>query len=257
MSYERTKAAAKSVGLYRVARWVNRHVFDREELARRKADEAFYRQILRPGDLAFDVGANYGEKTLALLAAGARVVAFEPQPDCHAELLSRCGSSPRLTVLQKAVGATNGKAKLYVREKRGTSGLVQQWEGRVEGEITVDVTTLQDAIAAHGKPKFVKIDVEGFELQVLQGLKEPVPLTSFEYHLRDETIEQARACIRYLANLGRVEINFSPAEELRFALPQWLSTDEFDAFYPKQLQRVPGCEGYGDIFVRMALPANR
>ena len=252
MSYERIKVATKALGLYRAARWVNRHVFDREELARRNADAAFFKQVLRPGELVFDVGANYGEKSAALLEAGARVIAFEPQPDCFAELVSRCGSNPNLTVLQKAVGAKSGQARFFVREKRGTSGLMQQWEGTVESEITVEVTTVQQAIEQYGKPGYVKIDVEGFELEVLKGLQESVPLISFEYHLRDDTVDEARKCIRELGRFGeQVEINFSPAEDLKFALPRWLSPNEFDRFYPEGLKNIPGCEGYGDIFVRI------
>ncbi|MBC7378239.1 MAG: FkbM family methyltransferase [Burkholderiaceae bacterium] len=251
MSFNQTKALTKKVGLYRLARWVNRQIFDREELTRRRADEAFYRKVLKPGDLAFDVGANYGEKAAAMLAAEARVIAYEPQPDCMAELRDRIGPHPQLTVLGEAVGAAEGEAKLYVRRQRGTSGLVQQWEGDVEGEITVKVTTLKQAVRRYGLPTFVKIDVEGFELQVLQGLGQPVPLVSFEYHMREDSIAQAVEYVRFLRGLGPVSVNFSPAEELHFMLPEWLPGERFEQVFPHEIQRLPGCEGYGDVFVKM------
>lgn len=257
MSFERTKALTKQVGLYRLARWANRQFFDREERARRLADAAFYRSILSPGALAFDVGANYGEKAAAMLAAGARVVAFEPQPDCIAELRDRIGPHPQLTLISEAVGATEGEAKLYVRRQRGTSGLVQQWEGDVEAEITVKVSTLRQAVARYGLPAFVKIDVEGFELQVMQGLGRPVPLLSFEYHLREESISQAVECVRYLCSLGEVSVNFSPAEELRFMLSEWIPGERFGQVFPDEVRKLPGCNGYGDIFVKMTLPAEQ
>jgi hypothetical protein len=57
--------------------------------------------------------------------------------------------------------------------------------------IEVPVVTLDALIAQHGEPAFVKIDVEGYEPQVLRGLTRPVQALSFEFHgrLLDELAE--------------------------------------------------------------------
>ncbi len=68
MSFETIKAASRMVGMYRVARWVHRHLMDRKSLRTLQEEVAFYRPFLRPGSLCFDVGANYGDKSEVFLA---------------------------------------------------------------------------------------------------------------------------------------------------------------------------------------------
>lgn len=250
MSFELTKSVAKRLNVYPAVRWVHRHVIDREALAQRRADVSFYRSILKPGDLAFDIGANYGDKTAALLEASARVVAFEPQPDCHAELRARIGRNPRMVLQDLAVGSEPGEARFFVRGKRGTSGLVKDWEGSVESEIRVRVTTLKEQFQLHGVPRFLKVDVEGFELQVFKGMDQPVPMICFEYHVRDNGLEQAAECIRFLQTLGSLQVNLSPAERLGAALPEWLDGKEFIKRFSSLVSSTPGAEGYGDLLIR-------
>jgi hypothetical protein len=72
----------------------------------------FYRGIVAPGDLAFDIGAHAGNRTWALVRAGARVVAVEPQRLFHAFLARDLPS--QVTLLPVALGATPGRAELAV-----------------------------------------------------------------------------------------------------------------------------------------------
>src|SRR5689334_11334741 len=134
---------------------------------------AFYRQFIQPGDLCFDIGAHVGDRLGHFLSLGARVVAVEPQPRLIAGLKRRFGNDPRVALVDAALGATSGKAKLAIDpahptvatlsadyiaqagESRGFRGV--RWREEVE----VEVTTLDALIAAHGMPTFCKIDVEG------------------------------------------------------------------------------------------------
>jgi 16S rRNA A1518/A1519 N6-dimethyltransferase RsmA/KsgA/DIM1 with predicted DNA glycosylase/AP lyase activity len=68
----------------------------------RRRRQNFYRQLIAPGDLCFDVGANIGDYTDTFLALGARVIAVEPQPSCADELRSRFAGNDRVTVLPVA-----------------------------------------------------------------------------------------------------------------------------------------------------------
>src|SRR5262245_14614026 len=89
MSYSVIKSLARRAGLYRQTRWIYRHVLNREDFRHFELERALYRPFIHPGDLCFDIGANYGFKTEVFLSLGARVVAFEPQPDCCQELKAR------------------------------------------------------------------------------------------------------------------------------------------------------------------------
>jgi FkbM family methyltransferase len=153
MSYTLIKAAARRLGLYRQARRFHRRVMNRDLLQQFRAECAFYAPFIRPGDLCFDVGANFGAKTEVFLALGARVVAFEPQPDCCEENRAR---NPQATIVPRAVGSTAGTLLLHVGRARTDSSLLPDWPGPRDGVIEVSVTTLDAAVAEYGLPVFCK-----------------------------------------------------------------------------------------------------
>ena len=189
----------------------------------------FYRSLLSPGDLAFDVGAHVGNRTRAMRAAGARVIAVEPQAPFAGFLRQ---TLPRDVVLvDAALGERECQAEMAVSSLHPTVSSLQpdfaeaaisapgfghvRWDRRQ----TVRVTTLDRLIAAHGIPAYVKIDVEGFELAVLSGLSQPVPLLSVEY--LPALPGRTEAVIDHLARLGPYRFNPVPGEASRFLWPDW------------------------------------
>lgn len=212
---------ARSLVIYRTRPWRT------ARLAR------FYASFLRPGDLAFDIGAHVGNRTLALRAAGARVVALEPQRRLHGFLRR---TLPRdVALLPLAAGPAPGRAELVVSRLHPTvSSLAAGFADRLgaapgfahvhwDGRETVGVTTLDALIAEYGLPRFVKIDTEGFEPEVLRGLSHPVPWIAFE-HL-PAAPDTTRACLARLAELGSYRFNLVEGEEARFALPDWTDAE--------------------------------
>lgn len=241
------------MGLYSTVRKLYWSLFKKDDLSQYKQNLMFYSELLPSSSLCFDVGANMGEKTILLLEAGAKkVVAFEPQQECITAIKSRYGTSynGRLATVDMVLGAQMGDAILYLGNRSSTSSMDKTWESSSpNNQIKVKMTTLDGAITKFGRPDYCKIDVEGWELEVLKGLSQPIPLLSFEYHLWEQELEKTLNCLDYLSGFGDILINITSDQDLVFALQKWLPLKEFlkvfpDQFYSRREFR------YGDIFVR-------
>jgi len=181
--------------------------------AQRKKEIEFYKALLPPDCLCFDVGANLGQRTEVFLACGAKVVAVEPNYLCLPTLKFHFSRNKNVQIVLQAVGATAGLIDLHVHGTESTASVFENWDrtifgpGRETTALSVPVTTLDALIERFGRPDFIKIDVEGSELDVLRGLSHPVPLLSFEYGCRH--INQLLQCLVEIAKLGRISIRAS------------------------------------------------
>jgi FkbM family methyltransferase len=135
---------------------------------------------LGEGGVFYDIGANVG--FFALLAGHmsgygvGHAYAFEPTPD-NAEEIRRnvvLNGLPNVTVIEKAVGAEKGTGRLQVVDDQSWSKLMETGEHPfTERVMDIDVVAIDDLVAAGEikPPTVVKIDVEGFELPVLEGMR--------------------------------------------------------------------------------------
>ncbi len=224
------------------------------DAARDAAMDKLYRRFIGPGQLAFDVGSHVGDRIGSFRRLGARAVALEPQPDCARVIRAIYGADPGVTLVEAACGPSAGTIKLlinsanptvttasadFVRAADGAGG----WEGQVwDKTIEVPVTTLDALIAAHGEPTFVKVDVEGFEADVLAGLSQPVPALSFEFTTIQR--EVAFACLDRLAAIGPYRFELSLGESHTLSLGHFTDAGEM----ARTIASLPHEANSGDVY---------
>ncbi|HZH97517.1 MAG TPA: FkbM family methyltransferase [Fimbriimonadaceae bacterium] len=217
----------------------------------KKQSEEFFRSLVKPGDLVFDVGAHTGEKAELFLRAGAKVVCFEPQADLASTMRQKFEGRKDVVVLEKGLSAEEGTIKFYLCPEDPTIATASsEWkEGTFSdkaysGEVEISVTTLEAMIREHGVPDFVKIDVEGFEIEVLRGLHRPLPLLSIEW--AKDGLKNTFVCIDRLVELGFKEFNVSLGETGKFVFDEWVSADALVSYLNGPLDQIH----WGDIYAK-------
>jgi FkbM family methyltransferase len=230
--------------IYRYARNLYQRLFNRPYWRHRQAQRRLYEAFVKPGSLAFDIGANRGEVSETFLQLGATVVAVEPNPALAQEIDRHYGSDIR--VENVAVGAEPGRAELNIGRDSGHSTLSQEWLERAptadrwEGTVSTEVTTLDALIEKYGVPHFVKIDVEAYEAEVLSGLSVPLQAVCFEY--QGAYPEVAERCLSLLGD--EYAYALTRGEEPLITTP-WVPAAEV-----RERLKTLNRDAYGDVFAR-------
>jgi FkbM family methyltransferase len=187
--------------------------------------------------------------------SGVKVIAIEPQP-LFANFLRRF-LPKKIAVLEVAVGGSNSEAALAVSSLHPTlaslrTDFVAQAPNapgfehvRWDSEQIVKMVTLDNLIQVHGNPRYLKIDVEGFELEVLSGLSAPIEIISVEYlpafpDLTDKVLAR-------LTELGDYRFNAIVGEKPEFLWTTWHDASEVASW----LRALPRDARSGDLFARL------
>jgi FkbM family methyltransferase len=225
---------------------------------RRGALDRHYAGFVARDDLVFDIGSHVGDRVAAFRRLGARVVAIEPQPALATTLRLFYGRDKAVTLVECAVGRAPGAIALKLNLDNPTVSTASEafiaaahdapgWEGQHwTRTVEVPVTTLDALIARHGAPRFIKIDVEGYEAEVLDGLSAPVAALSFEFTTIQRDI--ACACIARCAAIGYGAFEASLGESLAFVHGGKLSAGDITAW----LMGLPDRANSGDIYATLA-----
>lgn len=218
------------------------------------AMDRLYAQFVKPGGLAFDIGSHVGDRIGAFRRLGARVVALEPQPDCARVIRALYGSDASVVLVEAACGPRPGTITLHVNSANPTVTTASRefvaaadgaggWEGQVwDRAIEVPVTTLDELVERHGMPDFAKIDVEGFEADVLSGLSRPIKALSFEFTTIQRDV--AQRCIDRLAALGPYRLDVALGESQQLTFGSWITAAEMSA----HIASLPHSANSGDVY---------
>jgi FkbM family methyltransferase len=250
-------ALAKKAGLtnsYLKALFVFKRVFGIKQHDFEKLCQ-FYRPYIQNGGTVFDIGANVGNRCEIFLALGADVICVEPNKSLFEVLKVRFRLNRRVKIVNAGCGETKSMRKFNLGSNHLTSTFSdkfielqqretgQRWSKSVE----MQMTTLDDLIGQFGHPAFTKIDVEGYEKEVIMGLNKKVGIISFEFHsplFNDNSV----FCIEKLSHLGYNHFNVSFAESMTFEFDQWVSSDEIKSFINNN-ERMKN-PAYGDFYVK-------
>lgn len=181
-------------------------------------DMAFVLHFLRPGDLFVDIGANIGSYSILASAAGAQVIAFEPVPSTFESLLDNIHLNrleSRIDARNEAVGRNDGELEMIADQDTTNQALRagNQYRGKT---VRVPVVRLDETLE-NMAPKLIKIDVEGFETEVLAGAQKTLANTSLRavimelngsgsrYGFDDDTLHQ------HMLTLGFRPCRYDPA----------------------------------------------
>lgn|SRR3989338_592284 len=212
-----------------------RHLKDAEER------EAFLYPLINPKSLCFDVGANVGDVTETFLKLNAKkVVSIECDPQNIRILKRRYHGNRKVEIVGKAVSDSNLTRSFYqVEEGSAYNTLSTKWKTILEDkqlnrlhetfrftkECKVETITLDSLIQQYGTPDCIKVDVEGYELNVFKGLHYQIPLIWFEANLPEFLMESIES-IRHLQGVNPKAVFNYTVRDLsngaEFAFGEWV-----------------------------------
>ena len=229
----------------------------KDEVDKKAAMISLYQRWVKPGGLVFDIGANVGNRIDIFLEIGAKVVAVEPQQHCVQILLEKFGN--KISIENIGLSDSEGTLEFHIADESTISSFSKEFITKTGSSrfrrnewketIQVPVSTCDKLIEKYGIPDFCKIDVEGFELEVLKGLNTKIPALSFEYCV-PEMANNLYACLERLNVIdATASYNYSIGESFAMSLDQWLP---FPEFFSHVKEKKFHKSLFGDIYIQFS-----
>lgn len=150
--------------------------------------------------VVLDIGANIGTHTLVYARTADRVYAFEPQPFMFDMLCTNLllNNVLNVTPIQCALGPINGITHMDLHDPTQQNSPAGERVGKGESEVSMHTL---DALGI-GKVDFIKIDVEGFELEVLKGMSRTLELYHPDIYIEIHYVSLIELINKYLWHFG-------------------------------------------------------
>jgi FkbM family methyltransferase len=136
------------------------------------AERQLLRQILVPGDVAVDAGANigiYSQFLMRCVGPSGAVYSFEPAPENFERLRAAARAFSNMHILQAAVGERSRKAELYVSDTLNVDHRTYPTANSARRAVQIEMVALDDYFSPGQRVDLIKMDIQGYELQALHG----------------------------------------------------------------------------------------
>lgn len=160
-------------------------------------------------DLVFDIGANVGNTVDIFIKYAKKVVAFEPNPELWNQLRYKF-IKKNVTVDPRAISNRCGIQNFYISDFHTLSTFSEDWIQNSRFSYTsswnlqleVETTTLEKIIDEYGIPDYIKIDIEGYEFEVLISFNRLLEKTIIAFEWSEEELYKLDLILKHLYNLG-------------------------------------------------------
>jgi len=255
---KRIKLLARTLGIQKYIMSIKEKFFlenESNEMIEKRLN--FYKNLISDQDLVFDVGANLGNRTEIFLRLGAKVIAVEPNSMLTKKLKKKYQN--KIIVENIGLGNENGVEFLNIASMSTISSFSESYIESVKtnrfseftwgNKMLCQIKTLDTLIAEYGVPQFIKIDVEGFEAEVLKGLSNKINYISLEYNVPD-CIDILNDCVNEIERIdSQAMFNYSVADTAALNLQTWINSLDFKRMIStKEFTD----SSWGDIYVKMA-----
>ena len=206
-------------------------------------------------NLVFDVGSNVGTTVEFFSQKANKVIGFEPNPRL-VEILREKFNNRNVIIDSRGLSNEIGEKKFRIANADTISTFSEDWvnNSRFTGGyswnegIIVETTTLDSVIEQYGTPDYIKIDVEGYEFEVLTSLTKLLENTIISFEWAEEQKNKIEQTIKYLFNLGYEKFSYTEADKILMDVEiDWRTIDKLNLIENLDDQRK---DKWGMIYVK-------
>ena len=183
------------------------------------------------------------------------MIGFEPNPRL-VEILRKRFNNRNVIIDSRGLSNEIGEKKFRIANADTISTFSEDWvnNSRFTGGyswnegIIVDTTTLDSVIEQYGTPDYIKIDVEGYEFEVLTSLTKVLENTIISFEWAEEQKNKIEQTIKYLFNLGYKKFSYTEADKILMDVEiDWRTIDKLNLIENLDDQRK---DKWGMIYVK-------